>query len=52
MCIITNNKWKTQLLKIFKLVLIRYNFLITAWNQIIDYPDYLCIMYKCVIKMY
>jgi len=43
MCVIsliTNNKWKMQLLKIFKLVFIRYNFLIAEWNQIIDQPDY------------
>lgn len=52
MCVKTNNKWKMQLFETFKLVFIRYNFLITEWNQIIDQPDYLCIMYRFVIKMY
>jgi len=52
MCVITNNKWKTQLFKIFKLVFIRYKFLITEWNQMIDQPDYLCITYWCAVKIY
>jgi len=48
--IITNNKWKMQSLKIFKLVFIRYNFLITTRNQIIDQPGYyvLCINVKYI----